>query len=198
MLGLKSRHPHIYKIILRTLVGSSVVSNFVLQSDSPYFFYESPYSPYGGSGLFDSLTEKDASSLLHFFCSPEWTSESLAWNINIELAKLLAKRGLLVKDKAERLIQFHYERETCFSEACFLHLAYLGTNIRFEGLCLELLEKSVEDSRDGIFIACASLGTPKIKLGLERFFQRIHNGVVEELPDETAAFSYFRSLFQKG
>ena len=198
MLGLKSRHPHIYKIILRTLVGSSVVSNFILQPDSPYFFYESPYSPYGGSGIFDFLTEKDASSLLHFFCSPEWTSESLAWNINIELAKLLAKRGVLVKDEIERLIQFHYDRETCFSEECFLHLAYLGTNIRFEGLCLELLEKSVEDSRDGIFIACASLRSPKIKLGVERFFQRIHNGATEDLPDEMEAFSYFRTLFHKG
>lgn len=197
MSDLKSRHSHIYEIILHSLMENKVVSNLILQPDSPYFFYESPYSPYGGSGIFDFLTEKDSSDLLHFFCSPEWTSESIAWNINIELAKLLAKRGLLVKDEAERLIQFHYERKTCFSEACFLHLAYLGTSIRFEDFCIELLEESVEDSRDGIFIACASLCTPKIKLGVERFFQRIYNNTTDKLPDEMEAFSYFRTLFHK-
>ncbi len=108
----------------------------------------------GGPGLFeeacvfDHTSDETAAEILKSFLS---VPLNVGWELRCELAKLLVKRGHLVTDLVEPIIQGD---AWVNHPAGFLALASLATAPDGESRVLELLDTVPEDSRDGLFLAC--------------------------------------------
>ena len=97
-------------------------------------------------------------------------NRSLCWDIALEIAKLLPKKGQLIKDKLSL--------NDCIANPFYnfnqLLLAYWGSEQKYESEIIRSLDEIPEDARDGLFMACEALNTPAVcrKL-MEKFTQWI-------------------------
>lgn len=101
--------------------------------------------------VFDSLPDEDAAELMTAFCDGLF----LGWGVSRELSKLLAKRGNLIDKRGAALVMSRQERDDLFC----LQLAFLGSNVKWEPLCIRYLDSLAEGQREGLFLACYRLNT---------------------------------------
>jgi hypothetical protein len=94
--------------------------------------------------IYDSLDDSTACWLLN-----DWLNEQVevGWECHLELSKLLAKRGYLVRDKVENIVQQIASGELSFGSD--LYLSFLPSMKDGEQLAIELLDIAPADRRDG-------------------------------------------------
>ena len=117
--------------------------------DSYGFYYEGGPKMLEDQCIFDTCTEDIKAALLEFYFSPQGLSVSFNWDVNVEFAKLAAKHGGLVEQRAEGFFPKNFTDEW---GTYFLHMAYFGSSDKYEQELARLIEISPEDGRDGLFV----------------------------------------------
>lgn len=153
-------------------------------SDDPEDFLDFLGGPdyFDDECIYDSVDDSTARWLLN-----DWLdgAPNVGWCINLELSKLLAKRGHLVRERVEPLIRGL--SALSLDEGGFmpwsqhqLCLSFLPSMDDGERLAICLLERVPEDARDGLLHACYSLNTRPIyeavKASVRRWEQDIWCG----------------------
>lgn len=115
-------------------------------------------------GIFEECSDEEL--ILLFTALIE--TQPLDWDMAFKIAKLLPKKGYLLKNTLDGCIA------NFFCNYNQLLLAYLGSDQKYESEIIKLLDEVPEDARDGLFLACEALNTPAIcrKL-MEKFTQWI-------------------------
>ncbi|MGN0844442.1 MAG: hypothetical protein ACI4QT_04385 [Kiritimatiellia bacterium] len=119
-----------------------------------YFEFDSGVKTLDDRCLFDGLSKSDKVILLRFLFARENMRLDLGWQVNVELAKLAAKDGNLVREEAEAFLNPDTLREHWID--CVLRVGYWGSSIDYEAELVDLiLEKSnaCGDGYDGLFVA---------------------------------------------
>ena len=131
--------------------------------------------------VFDVLSDEQSARLLKFYLSERGLDALFNCEINVELAKLSAKRGSLVRGEAEQCLYVGFEKEHWIDNV--LRVAYFGSDIRYEKRLVDLIEKRAGDcgdGYDGLFIACWFLNSPKVDAALaERFTDWLKNDTLD-------------------
>ena len=140
------------------------VSDVCLDEESNQVYFNGGPDFFDKECIFDSCSNDVAAVLLRKFLNKEI---SMGWSVSCELSKLLAKRGGLVAEIAEPIVT--EPREKGFSER-FLFLSYFANSIVWEPFCIDFLDWVPEDGRDGLFLACYMLNTPRIYVKLTQKF----------------------------
>jgi len=114
--------------------------------------------------IYDAVEDSTARWLLELWLDGV---PNVGWNVHLELSKLLAKRGTLVRERAESIIRSlaALQPEEGGFEPWARHrlcLSFLQGLPDGEALALRLLERVPEDFRDGLLRACYSLNTRPI------------------------------------
>ncbi|MEG2076612.1 MAG: hypothetical protein RRY34_08920 [Victivallaceae bacterium] len=158
-------------LIVRKLQERTDISDLSVEPDAEsgclsIHYFDGP-DFYSDVSVFDSCTSDEIKILLENFCSDYYVTQS--WSVSCELSKLLAKHGKLVAAKVENILAldeanyfYHYP----------LHLAYLGSDPKWENYCIKCLDICQEDFRDGIFLACFYLNTYPIYCKLVECFEK--------------------------
>lgn len=107
-----------------------------LERDGCWFYYEGGPDKLSDDCLFDSLYTDVKKGLLEFLFSDEGLRSPFSWNINVELAKLAAKDGWLVRERAEK---FFPENIVDGWSSYFYHVAYFGSNPIYESKLHDLI-----------------------------------------------------------
>jgi len=100
------------------------------------------------SGLFDRCNDDLATRFLEAFVAGKL---SVNFPIAMQLSKLLAKRGGLIRETIEPLLATPDWRSL---SAPSLLLSYLALHGEGERIAMQLLDTVPEDCRDGLFLAC--------------------------------------------
>ena len=119
-----------------------------------YFEFDSDVKTLDDRCLFDGLPRSDKSILLRSLFARENMRMNLGWRINVELAKLAAKDGSLVREEAEAFLDPDTLRDHWID--CVLRVGYWGSSNDYESKLVDLiLEKSdaCGDGYDGLFVA---------------------------------------------
>lgn len=131
--------------------------------------------------VFDVLSDEQSARLLKFYLSERGLDALFNWEINVELAKLSAKRGFLVRGEAEQCLYVGFEKEHWIDNV--LRVAYFGSDIRYEKRLVDLIEKRTGDcgdGYDGLFIACWFMNSPRVDTALaERFVDWLQNDTLD-------------------
>ena len=117
--------------------------------DSYEFYYEGGPKMLEDRCIFDECTDDIKTALLEFYFSPQGLEVSFNWDVNVEFSKLAAKNGSLVELRAERFFPKNFADEW---GTYFLHMAYFGSSDKYERELARLIEISLEDGRDGLFV----------------------------------------------
>ena len=99
--------------------------------------------------IFDECKDDVKTAMLEFYFSTQGLSVSFNWDVNVEFAKLAAKHGKLVEQRAEEFFPKNFTDEW---GTYFLHMAYFGSSSKYERELARLIEVSPEDGRDGLFV----------------------------------------------
>jgi hypothetical protein len=91
------------------------------------------------------------------------------WELACELSKLLSKDGDLVAMQAEAAARHAMEDSNWYSMRQ-LYFSYLARMPDGENLAIKMLDIVTDDFRDGLFLACYRIRTPRIFNKLERCF----------------------------
>jgi hypothetical protein len=158
--------------------------------------------------LFDHCGDLDCRDFMLSFLHGELNK--VGFSTAFELAKLLAMKGVLIKEEAEA---FLLDVSILDSPPLSLSLfwAYLGSSKEYESICIRLLDGYREDFRDGVFLACYYLNTPCIYRSLIEHFSKWiakpewgngtgEMGALEEFLakwDQTHGFNEHRELHAK-
>lgn len=113
------------------------------------FYYEGGPMMLEDRCIFDECKDDVKTAMLEFYFSPQGLSVSFNWDVNVEFAKLAAKHGKLVEQRAEEFFPKNFTDEW---GTYFLHMAYFGSSGKYERELARLIEVSPEDGRDGLFI----------------------------------------------
>ena len=131
--------------------------------------------------LFDNVGDEDKRILLLHLFSAKGVKANWGWKVNVELAKLAAKCGRLVRDEAERCLYDGFER-TYWTDNV-LRVAYFGSDLCYEDRLVDLIEVRADDcgdGYDGLFIACWFMNSPRTDAALaERFADWFKNGTLD-------------------
>lgn len=119
------------------------------ERDSYEFYYEGGPKMLEDQCIFDNCADDIKAALLEFYFSPHGLKVSFNWDVNVEFAKLAAKHGGLVEQRAEGFFPKNFTDEW---GTYFLHMAYFGSNEKYERELAQLIEISPEDGRDGLFV----------------------------------------------
>ena len=151
---------------VRSFVGTSNYSERV-DAYGHYFGYDGGPEALDDKCLFDISTESEKALLLRHLFSTEETRTNWGYGVNVELAKLAAKDGHLVRDEAERCLYEGFEEEHWIGN--FLRVAYFGSDICYEKRLVDLIEKRAGDcgdGYDGLFMACWFMNSPLVDAAL--------------------------------
>jgi hypothetical protein len=133
-------------------------------SDDPEDFLDFFGGPdyYDEACIYDSVDDATACWLQN-----DWLDQranDVGWEVHLELSKLLAKRGELVRAKVESIVHELAklsEEGSDFSWARYgLCLSFLERMKDGELLAIQLLDQAPAGFRDGLFRACYKLNTP--------------------------------------
>lgn len=135
------------------------VEEIFVPGDDPESFLDYYDGPdyFDDECIYDPVDDAAACWLLN-----DWFNEPLpiGWECHRELSKLLAKRGHLVRDKAESIVRKIASGELSYGwDLC---LSFLPCMSDGEQLAIELLDDAPADRRDGLFRACDVLNTKAI------------------------------------
>jgi len=106
--------------------------------------------------IYDSCSDTICRELLLDFldcCTPT------SWSVQLELSKLLSKRGFVVRERIEPIL---LNQGDYISHYKSLFLSYLAIMPKGEARVLQLLDSVPDDSRDGLFLACYRMSTESI------------------------------------
>jgi len=106
--------------------------------------------------IYDSCSDSTCRDLLLDFLD---SRTSTSWSVQLELSKLLSKRGSVVRERIEPQL---LDPAAYFSHSKSLFLSYLALMGHAESRVIQLLDSVPSDSRDGLFLACYRLGTEAI------------------------------------
>ena len=144
-------------------------------SDDPGDFLDYLGGPeyFDESCIYDSVDDDTAIWLLN-----DWLdgTANVGWHVNCELSKLLAKRGHLIRERAEAIVRTIADSDPevdCLSWAKRqLCLSFLPCMEDGETLAVRLLGQAPSDFRDGILFACYRLNTQVIYEAVKRNVRR--------------------------
>ena len=121
------------------------------------------------ASLFDQCSDKDCRDFLLAFLHGRSNINKIGFSTSFELAKLLSIKGDLIRKEAETIL---LDKKILKAPPVqrYLDWAYLGSSARYEPLCIRLLDVCQEDFRDGVFLACYRLNTPRIYRSLVEHF----------------------------
>lgn len=154
--AVRSRVSDLTETLLRQRTD---IEEIFVAGDDPESFLDY----YGGPDHFDDMCIYDSvDDATACRLSNDWLDGKvqIGWNCNLELSKLLAKRGHLVRDRVENIVQQIMSGEVSFYSG--LCLTFLPRMKDGEQLAIGLLEIAPDDLRDGLFHACYKLNTPLI------------------------------------
>ena len=159
----------IIAIIRKSLDKQQDVSNCTEGADAygHYFDYDGGPEALEDRCVFDGLPDDEKTILLHCLFACENARANFGSAINVELAKLAAKNGRLVRDEAERCLYEGFEEEHWIGN--FLRVAYFGSDICYEKRLVDLIEKRAGDcgdGYDGLFMACWFMNSPLVDAAL--------------------------------
>ena len=139
--------------------------------------------------VFDACPSSIKTQLLEFYFSQRGLDAGLSWQISVEFAKLSAKCGMLVEQRA---IEFFPSNFADQWGTYFLHVAFWGASAKYEDTLVRLMGIAPEDGRDGLFIACWNNRSPRIQTALAQAFARwIERGELDAGTGEQAALRTF-------
>lgn len=173
----------IVSIIRRSVRGFVGTSNYseCVDAYGHYFGYDGGPEALDDKCLFDNASEQEKVLLLRHLFSVGETRTNWGSGVNVELAKMAAKCGHLVRDEAEQCLYVGFEKEHWIDNV--LRVAYFGSDIRYEKRLVDLIEKRAGDcgdGYDGLFIACWFLNSPKVDAALaERFTDWLKNDTLD-------------------
>ena len=133
------------------------------------FYYEGGPMMLEDRCIFDDCTDDIKTAMLEFYFSPQGLSVSFNWDVNVEFAKLAAKHGKLVEQRAEEFFPKNFTDEW---GTYFLHMAYFGSSSKYERELARLIEVSPEDGRDGLFIGSWFSQSELVQHTLMKEFQK--------------------------
>ena len=114
--------------------------------------------------IFDDCSDSQAKVLLDAFITNRF---SVGWSVSEQLSKLLSRRGRLVREHMDTLLEaLDWSR---FSDDQ-LFLSYLAVRDDGASLADGLLDVVQEDFRDGLFLACFRLRSEPLDRKLMRKF----------------------------
>lgn len=116
--------------------------------------------------IFDALGDRDAKTLLESFID---FRSLYQFDLALQLARLLADRGSLVRSRMGRLVA---QTDWSMRGGDALLLAYLGSVKGGEAQLCRLIDVVPEDSRDGLFIACMKSSSARVQKRLLEAFER--------------------------
>lgn len=130
-------------------------------------FLDARYRLFASECIFDDCTDAQAKLFLESFLA---NGLSVGWEVSLQLSKLLATRGQLVRQTIEPLLM------TLDWGTYNIHLLYLSylALIKEEGPALagRMLDEVPEDGRDALFLACHRLQSEKLDSKLiEKFME---------------------------
>ncbi len=134
-----------------------------------YFYYDSEFTTLDNHCLFDQLLEVDKRILLQCYFERKNMQLNLGWNVNVELAKLAAKEGHLIRKEAESFL----DDETLQNHwnDCFLRIAYWGSSSKYETKLIDLINEKKETygmGYDGMFIAVWFMNSTSVDQALAK------------------------------
>lgn len=143
--------------------------------------------------LFDVCSDKDARTFLLAFLRGELR---ICWSLSVEMARLLAHRGHLVKDEAEQVFQQTSDWNSMPRSLCLTYL------VQFEDgpeRALQFVEQSRDEEvresyRDGLFMACFQMESEALDKALaSKFLEWDRYGEVNTATGGWAALGAFLS-----
>ena len=146
----------IVPIVRKCLSSHSDVSCLSESMDAygNYFEFDSDVKMLDDRCLFDGLSKAVKKTLLRAFFARENMRMNLGWPINVELAKLAAKDGILVREEAEAFLDPCTLREHWID--CVLRVGYWGSSLDYESNLINLIREKADacgDGYDGLFVA---------------------------------------------
>ena len=158
------------------------------------YFYEGGPMMLSSETIFDDRSEDEQSALISFFLSDDFMSCNFNWDVNVQLAKLSAKKGHLAIKQVSKFIESNLDNW----QSRYLQFACLGADSGNENYLVSLLNKSTEDFRDGLFIASWFLDTHRIYEALVGNFQVWHaNNELESGTGELQSMYIFCDRWDK-
>lgn len=109
------------------------------------------YNLFTSECIFDDCSDSQAKLLLDAFLA---NGLSVGWAVSEQLSKLLSKRGRLVSQTMDQLLE-STDWSCCYAEQ--LLLSYLAVRDDGATCATRLLDIVREDFRDGLFLACFRL-----------------------------------------
>ncbi len=122
------------------------------------------YNLFTSECIFDDCSDTQARLLLEAFLTNRL---SVSWSVSQQLSKLLSKRGRLVKEIMDPLLE-KLDWSCCSAEQLFL--SYLAVRDDGASWAARLLDEVREDFRDGIFLACFKLKSEELDRKLIKKF----------------------------
>jgi hypothetical protein len=122
------------------------------------------YELFSSECIFDDCTDAQAKTLLQAFLEKRL---AVSWSVSEQLSKLLSKRGRLVSDTIDRLLET-LDWTSCSAEQLFL--SYLAVRPDGARWAARLLDEVREDFRDALLLACFRLNSEELDRKLMRKF----------------------------
>ena len=141
--------------------------------------------------VFDNCSIDDKKILISYFLSEDFLLRDFNWELNVEMAKLSAKYGGLVRKHISQFVQGRLN----VWESYFLQFACLGSDRRNESCLISLLDNSSEDFRDGLFIASWFMGSRAVDEFLAHKFKLWQDN--QELECGTGEFQAMKMFCDK-
>lgn len=123
------------------------------------------YAPFEEPCLYDTCSADAAKWLLQDFAA---SKSLIGWSVECELAKLLSKRGQLVRREIEPIVR---DTDWTAFRPQHLFLSYLAVMPDGAKRAEGLLDIVPEDFRDGLFIACLRLNSRRLDARLMMKFR---------------------------
>ena len=142
-----------------------VAPAYVSSDECPAVVVDALYEP-NAPYLFENCDNLRARLFLECFLA---SFPNCEWNLNCQLAKLAATRGALVMQDAITVIE---NEDWSGINPRQLLLSFIATFPDFTSRLPKLLENSVSDFRDGIFIACREANNPAVDQMLLSQFEK--------------------------
>jgi hypothetical protein len=122
------------------------------------------YDLFTSECIFDDCSDAQAKPLLESFLRNRL---SVSWSVSEQLSKLLSKRGRLVSETMDKLLE-KLDWSCCSAEQLFL--SYLAVRDDGASWAARLLDEVREDFRDGLFLACFRLKSEELDRKLMKKF----------------------------
>ena len=122
------------------------------------------YDLFASECIFDECGDAQAKMLLEAFLT---NSLSVSWSVSEQLSKLLSKRGRLVSETMDGLLE-KLDWSCCSGEQLFL--SYLAVRDDGAAWAARLLDEVRDDFRDGLFLACFRLKSEELDRKLMKKF----------------------------